>query len=91
VGRGVAEVAGEEHLGVVEERSARLFGFGELVEKAGEVLVVFFLISSELLDFGGVLAMVRGIVVADLKVRDPLIVVLSDAEDDYSGAVCLKS
>ena len=76
VGGGVAEIAGEEHLGVVEERSAGLVGFGELVEEAGEVLVVFFLITSELLDFGGILTMVRGIVVPDLKVRNALVVVL---------------
>ena len=51
VGGGVAEVAGEEHLGVVEKRAAGFIGLGQLVEEAGEVLVIFLLVAGELLDF----------------------------------------
>ena len=51
VGGGVAEIAGEEHLGVVEKRAARFIGLGQLVEEAGEVLVIFLLVAGELLDF----------------------------------------
>ena len=52
----------------VEQRAAVLVRRHELVEKAAEVAVFLLLVAGELLDFRGVLAVVRGVVVTDGEV-----------------------
>ena len=67
MGGGIAEVAGKKHVGGVEQRALLLFRVVEQTQKSPECLEFLVLITAQLLDLSRTLAMVRRVVVIDLK------------------------
>ena len=88
---GVAEVAGEEHLRGIKQSAAGFGGAGEFFEKARVGFEFLVLVSAQLLDLVGILAVVGRVVVLDLQAGDVGEVVLVGAEHDHAGRVGLQS
>ena len=90
MGGGIAEVAGKKHLRGVEQRAILLFRTVEQAEKSPECLELLVFITAQLLDLGRILAMVRRVVVIDLKAAHVFLSVAAKTQHDDPRRVGLE-